>query len=172
MKENKTTTSAQEFSNVYLCLTQCSSVDTLPFLCEWEHAKVGTFQVLLPELHLWTEPILVSRISFQPHIRVFSSFRCWNIWAMHGSLAHHSSLASIVVIAPLISKIVPPAAHTHGPTLCPTTTTGPQYGAIRLYAPLPFPHTEMQICGFLTVLPLQSLSYTQHLPSQVRQVCW
>ena len=89
---------------------------------------------------------------------------------MYASLAHHSSLASSFVSShlPLVKNTFSSSrSHTHGPTLCPVTTTGPQYGAIRLYAPLPFPRPEMQICGFLAALPLQSLSYAQHLPSQV-----
>ena len=80
------------------CLTQCSSDDTLPFLCEWQHAKVGTIHVLLPELHLWTESIyfihICEQVFFRSCIRVFSSFRYWNISAMYASLAHHSTLIS------------------------------------------------------------------------------
>ena len=38
-------------------LTQCSSINTLPFIGEWEHFKIATFHMLLPELHLGTESI-------------------------------------------------------------------------------------------------------------------
>ena len=79
---------------------------------------------------------------------------------LQAALHHRNSLYSKI-------PLVPHVAHTHGATLCPTTTTGPLCGAIRLYAPLPFPHTEMQICGFLAALPLQSLLYAHHLPAQV-----
>lgn len=39
------------------CLTQCKTVDILPFLGVWEHVKVGTFHMLFPELHLWTKSL-------------------------------------------------------------------------------------------------------------------
>ena len=38
--------------------------------------------------------VFVSRFSFRPCIRVFSSFRCRNISAMYASLAHHWILTS------------------------------------------------------------------------------
>ena len=62
--------------------------------------------------------------------------------------------------------LVPPEAHTHGSAPYRVTTIGPPYGAIRLYAPLPFPHTKMRIYGFSGVVSLQSSLCVPRHPTQ------
>lgn len=108
----------------------CSSVDiSLPFLSEGEHVKVGTFQMLLPEVQLCCEQVFI--LAF---IRVFSSFRCWIISVKFASLAPHSSLSCSSALSHLslvkntFSSSL--SSHTHEPALCCATSIGPQNGAI------------------------------------------
>ena len=63
---------------------------------------------------------------------------------------HHLQAALRHRTSSLPSKIflIPPSIRIRRPELSPGTTTGPPYGAIRPYAPLPSPHTKLQKVGF------------------------
>ena len=151
------------------CLTQCISVDTLPFLCEWQHAKVGFPYVVARAAPLNGVHFLI-RICEQVFISALHSVQMLKyIGHVCQSYIPLITCKQLCVITPLISQkhfwFLPQLIQTgqHSAPRQPPDLSG----AIRLYAPLPFRHTEMQICGILAVLPLQSLSYAQHLPAQV-----
>ena len=160
------------------CITQCSSVDTLPFCVSGNMLRLVLSMCCCQSCTFERNPfilsVFVSRLSFQPCIPVFI-FRCRNISAMYASLAHHSSLASsFASLHPSLVKNTfssTRSSYTQA-NILPRGNHRTSVMSNKTCAPLPFPHTEMQICGFLAILPLQSLSCAQHLPAQVRQVCW
>ena len=65
-------------------LTHCSSINILSFIGEWEHFKDATFNMLLPELHLWMESIYficACKQVFNSALHSCVQFRRWKISA-------------------------------------------------------------------------------------------
>ena len=77
---------------------------------------------------------------------------------MYASLAQHSSLASSLHhhTSSVKTSFSSSCSSDTRAALCRSTTTGLLCGATGLYAPLPFPHITMQICGFSEVSSLRS----------------
>lgn len=117
----------------------------------------------------WISWIWQAEPSFYPclcfhFVHIFISFKCLNISAMYANHAHHSSLASSCVSSNLSSVkalLVPPAAHTRAALRHAMTI-----GAIRLHAPLPFPHIKMQIWSFSEVWSQKGSVCAWHHPTQ------
>ena len=154
-------------------LTQCSSINTLPFIGDWEHFKIATFHMLLPELHLGTESIYFVCACKQVFISALHSCVQFiqiikNICQVCQSCTTLITCKQLCVLGSSETLYVPLAAHTHGPAPCRATTIGPLHETARLYAPLIFSHTKPHICEFSQLVTLQSSPYAQHHPTQER----
>ena len=159
-------TSAQEFSNVY----QHSSVNTLPFLwvgtCQgWCCCSSCTFEqnpFILSVFVSWFSCGLASMFSVYSDVEIY--LPCMPALHTTHQLAISFASSHLSLVKNTFSSSR--SSYTRANTLL-RDNHRTSYTAIRLYTPLSFPYTELQICGSLAVLPLQSLSYAQYLPAQV-----
>ena len=157
-------------------LTQCSSINTLPFTGEWEHFKIATFHMLLPELHLKTKSIYFICACKQVFISALHS--CVQFIQILKNICQVCQSCTTLITCKQLCVLRPSFVKKHFKFLSQLIHMS-QYLAMRQPSDLymkqqdfmlrsHFLTTKSRRCEFSQIATLLSLPCAQHHPTQER----